>query len=116
MIGLVVVVTGSLVVVSVMSLSVNRAVMSLFVAHRVDVVRVHSVVIVSMFVRCGLALDVVSSSNAVLIVASTVAVVVRMGILGRESMVDGVLMVVHRLNIALVIVLMIKRAVSRVIG
>jgi len=39
-----------------------------------------------------------------------------MGILGRESMVDGVLMVVHRLNIALVIVLMIKRAVSRVIG
>ena len=113
MVGLVVVVAGCLMMVSVVSLGINRAVMGLGVADRVNVVWVHRIVVVRVFIGGCLVGNVVSRSDAILISSM---VTVGVSILGRERMVHSMLVVVDWLNITLVIILVVERTVCWVIS
>ena len=108
MIGLLVVIAGRLVMVSVVSLGIDRAVVGLGVASGVNVVRVHRIVVVRVFIGGSLTMDVVSCHNAVFVTLIVAAVMtIRVSVLSIVGIVHSVLVVMDGLNIALIVKLVV---------
>ena len=98
------------------------AVVAVFMAHVWAVMRTGVIVVVSMLEWSCLAVDVVSSDNAVLLLTLGIAIVVALFVIRvvilvtRNSVVDGMLMVLVRVHIMVIIISMVKRVVCLVIS
>ena len=98
------------------------AVVAVFMAHVWAVMRTGVIVVVSMLEWSCLAVDVVGSDNAVLLLTLGIAIVVALFVIRvvilvtRNSVVDGMLMVLVRVHIMVIIVSMVKRVMCLVIS
>ena len=98
------------------------AVVAVFMAHVWAVMRTGVIVVVSMLEWSCLAVDVVSSDNAVLLLTLGIAIVVALFVIRvvilvtRNSVVDGMLMVLVRVHIMVIIISMVKRVMCLVIS
>jgi len=96
----------------VVRLRVDRAMVGLSMACWVNIVRVHR----ESFVRSSLRDIVVNSSSIDAVLKSTMVTTVRVGLFGRERVVNGMLVVMDGLHITLIVVVMVKLTVSWVIS
>lgn len=98
------------------------AVVAVFMAHVWAVMRTGVIVVVSMLEWSCLAVDVVGSDNAVLLLTLGIAIVVALFVIRvvilvtRNSVVDGMLMVLVRVHIMVIIISMVKRVMCLVIS
>ena len=98
------------------------AVVAVFMAHVWAVMRTGVIVVVSMLEWSCLAVDVVGSDNAVLLLTLGIAIVVAFFVIRvvilvtRNSVVDGMLMVLVRVHIMVIIISMVKRVMCLVIS
>ena len=116
MVGLVMVVVWCLSMMRVVRLRVDRAMVGLSMACWVNIVRIHRVVIMRVLVRSSLLDIVVNSSSIDAVLKSTMVTTVRVGLFGRERVVNGMLVVMDGLHITLIVVVMVKLTVSWVIS
>lgn len=98
------------------------AVVAVFMAHVWAVMRTGVIVVVSMLEWSRLAVNVMGSDNAVLLLTLGIAIVVALFVIRvviivtRNSVVDGMLMVLVRVHIMVIIISMVKRVVCLVIS
>ena len=117
-------VVSFIVIVTVVSdiVALVVAVVAVFMAHVWAVMRTGVIVVVSMLEWSCLAVDVVGSDNAVLLLTLGIAIVVALFVIRVvilvtwNSVVDGMLMVLVGVHIMVIIISMVKRVMCLVIS
>ena len=117
-------VVSLIVIITVMSdiVALVVTVVAVFMAHVRAVMGTGVIVVVSMLEWSCLAVDVVGSDNAVLLLTLGIAIVVALFVIRvvivvtRNSVVDGMLMVLVRVHIMVIIISMVERVMCLVIS